>query len=464
VERKDVGMSSNAEGLERRSVLERVLSLFADVRQGEGFTGLLLMSNVFILLTSYYIIKPVRESLILSANGAEIKSYTGALQALLFLLIVPLYGAFANRVNRLRLINGVTAFFLSNLVIFYMLGQLKVPIAIPFFVWVGLFNLMLLAQVWAFANDIYTPEQGRRMFAIIGIGSSFGAIFGALLAGKLFAPLGPYRMMLVSASLLLLCMGLTTWIHHREKSRPVDRAKPKKVDPPIRGKGGFQMVLRHRYLLLIAVMVLLANLVNTTGEFILGKTVTMHAETLASTGPADFTQQGYIGQFYANFYFWVNFVGALLQLFFVSRILKFAGIGSALLILPFIALGSYALLAFAPVLSLVRIVKIAENSADYSIQNTARQALFLRTSRNAKYKAKTAIDNFFWRSGDALSGLLVFMGTQLRFGLGGFAVANIILVVAWLMIVVHIVHIRMAWARQATLPAGRRQRNVAPAV
>jgi AAA family ATP:ADP antiporter len=452
VESQNAGPSSNTDGLENRNVLEKALSLFADVRQGEGLTGLLLMSNVFILLTSYYIIKPVRESLILAANGAEIKSYTGALQALLFLLIVPLYSAFANRVDRLRLINGVTAFFLSNLVIFCVLGQLHVPIAIPFFVWVGLFNLMLLAQVWAFANDIYTQEQGRRMFAIIGIGSSFGAIFGALLAGKLFAPLGPYRMMLVSASLLVICMGLTTWIHRREKSRPMDPATPREIDPPIRGKGGFQMVLQHRYLLLIAVMVLLANLVNTTGEFILGKTVKMHAEMLVSAQPANFTQQGYIGQFYANFYFWVNLVGAVFQLFVVSRILKYAGIGFALLVLPFIALGSYALLAFAPVLSLIRLVKIAENSTDYSIENTARQALFLRTSRNAKYKAKTAIDNFFWRSGDALSGLLVFMGTELRFGLGGFAVVNIILVVVWLVIVFHIVHIRLAWARQAAIP------------
>ena len=134
-------------------------------------TSFLLMLNVFILLTAYYLIKPVREALILGAEGAEIKSYTGAIQALLFLAIVPIYGAFANRVNRLRLINGVTAFFLTNLVGFYILGRMHVNIGIPFFIWVGLVNVMLVAQVWAFANDIYTQEQGTRLFAIAGIGS-----------------------------------------------------------------------------------------------------------------------------------------------------------------------------------------------------------------------------------------------------------------------------------------------------
>src|SRR5215813_15538705 len=104
------------------------------------------MVNVFILLTAYYIIKPVREALILNGAGAEIKSYAGAVQAGLFLLIVPLYSAYASRVNRIKLINGVTAFFISNLAVFYFLGRMNFPLGIPFFLWVGLFNVLLVAQ------------------------------------------------------------------------------------------------------------------------------------------------------------------------------------------------------------------------------------------------------------------------------------------------------------------------------
>jgi AAA family ATP:ADP antiporter len=200
----------------RKSLLDRFLSLFATVRPGEGLTAFLLATNFFILLTAYYIIKPVREALILSSAGAEVKSYAGAIQALLFLFIVPLYSTYASRTNRIRLINGVTAFFVSNLVAFYFLGRAQIQIGVAFFLWVGLFNLMLVAQFWAFANDVYTEQQGKRLFAIVGIGSSLGAIIGARIAGSLFDPLGPFAMMLVAASLLVVCMGLTMWIHRRE--------------------------------------------------------------------------------------------------------------------------------------------------------------------------------------------------------------------------------------------------------
>src|SRR5262249_3668364 len=159
------------------------------------------------------------------------------------------YSRFASRTNRLRLINGVTAFFISNLVIFYLLSRMQVHFGVVFFLWVGLFNLMLMAQFWAFANDIYTEEQGKRLFAIVGIGSSLGAIVGARVAGMLFEPIGPYSMMLVAGALLTICMILTNWIHRREGGASKRRSVPARQ--PIGPAPAFRMVLRHRYLLLI---------------------------------------------------------------------------------------------------------------------------------------------------------------------------------------------------------------------
>jgi AAA family ATP:ADP antiporter len=342
----------------------------------------------------------------------------------------------------------VTAFFISNLAIFYLLGRAGLPLGVPFFLWVGLFNLLLVAQFWAFANDIYTEEQGARLFAIVGIGSSLGAIFGARVAGWIFEPMGPYAMMLLAAALLAVCMFLTNWVHRREDS-PL-RASPavpqNKADTNIGTAGGFQLVLRDRYLFLIAMMVLLSQFVNTTGEFILGKTIAEYAKGMADS-------EAYIGEFYANFFFWVNLIGAALQMFAVSRIVKYIGIGATLFVLPVIAMGSYTLLAFLPVLGFIRIAKIAENSTDYSVQNTARHALFLNTSRDAKYKAQSAIDSFFWRTGDALSGLLVFVGTQLAFSISRFAVTNLVFVCVWLGIVAAIVRLRRR--DQATGPEVR---------
>jgi AAA family ATP:ADP antiporter len=434
---------SSAENLGSQNTVDRVLSVFATVEQGEGLTAFLLMANVFLLLTAYYIIKPVREALILGGPGAEMKSYAGAGQAFLFILLVPLYGSVASRVNRIRLVNGVTAFFIMNLVVFYWLGQLKFSLGVVFFLWVGLFNLMLVAQFWAFANDIYTQEQGGRLFAIVGIGSSLGAIFGARLAGWLFDPIGAYPMMLVTAGLLAVCMALTNCIHRREKHAVAHGSRKVEADGPLNGPGGFQLILKHRYLLLIALLVLFSNFVNTTGEFILGKTVAQHAKTaIASPSGADITAQAYIGKFYADFFFWVNLMSAGLQMFAVSRIMKYFDIGKVLFFLPLIALGSYTMLAFAPILGFIRVAKIAENSTDYSIQNTARHALFLRTSREAKYKAKTAIDGFFWRVGDALSALLVFIGTRLAFDVRSFAIVNAAMVGVWLLIAAGIVRLR----------------------
>jgi AAA family ATP:ADP antiporter len=201
-------------------------------------------------------------------------------------------------------------------------------------------------------------------------------------------------------------------------------------------------VFKHRYLLLIAALVLLSNLVNTTGEFILGKTVERHAEAAVAAG-VDTTPENYIGEFYSTFFFWVNLLGATLQMLVVSRVMKYIGIAPALFILPLIALGGYTMLAFLPVLPFIRAVKILENGTDYSIQNTARHALFLTTSREAKYKAKAAIDTFFWRSGDALSGLLVLIGTYLTFDVKDFAIVNTLLILAWIGTAIGIVRLRM---------------------
>jgi AAA family ATP:ADP antiporter len=427
---------SSTEGRsKRKNMLERALSLFAPVHRAEAMTALLMMVNVFVLLTAYYLIKPVREALILGGAGAEMKSYAGAGQAMLFLLLVPVYSAFASRTNRVRLINGVTAFFISNLIIFYLLGRMGFQLGIPFFLWVGLFNLMLVAQFWAFANDIYTEQQGKRLFAILGIGSSLGAIIGAQVAGWLFKPLGPFPMLLVAAVLLAIAMVITNWVHRRESTSGDPHSARAAGRQPMGRSGGFRLIFKHRYLLLIAILVLLSNFVNTTGEFILGKTVAEYAKGTVNS-------EAYIGEFYARFFFWVNVVGAALQMFAVSRILKYIGIGPALLFLPVIALGSYTLLAFVPVLSFIRLAKIAENGTDYSIQNTARHGLFLNTSRDAKYKAQSAIDSFFWRTGDALSALLVFIGTQSAFGIRSFAVVNAVFVLMWLVVAIQIVRIR----------------------
>ena len=418
-----------------KSWLDRSLSLLGDVRAGEATGALMLAVNVFAVLAFYYILKTVRESLILSEGGAEVKSYAAAGQALMLLGFVPAYGALASRVNRVVLITAVTLFFASHLVIFYLLGVSGVQIGIAFFLWMGVFAVVMPAQAWAFANDIYDAERGKRLFPIVGVGSALGAWAGAALASALFARLGPYPLLLLSAAGLLTTIFLTHLIDRRTRQARAATARSTAAEPPLGKAGGFQLVFSQRYLLLIALMVLVINIVNTVGEFILGRMVTADAAaTIASGAAAGQTEATLIGEFYGGFFAWVNFLGFALQLVVVSRLFKYIGVRGTLFILPMVAAFTYGTASLAPLLGIFSLVKILENSTDYSINNTAKQTLFLPTSREAKYKAKQAIDSFFWRAGDLLQAVVVFIGVRLAFDVRGFAAINLVFVVIWIAI------------------------------
>jgi len=161
-----------------KNTAEKMLSVFSDVRAGESVSALLLMIAVFLLLGAYYLLKPVRESLILTESGAEIKSYSAAGQAVLLLGIVPIYGWIASRISRMRLLAGLTLFFVLNLVAFWFFGVRGAREGVVFYIWLGIFNIFMVSQFWAFANDIYTENQGKRLFQLIVVGMSVGAWVG----------------------------------------------------------------------------------------------------------------------------------------------------------------------------------------------------------------------------------------------------------------------------------------------
>ncbi len=284
----------------QKNLLERALSIATEVRAGEGASAMLLAVNGFLLLAAYYTIRPLRSALLLPVQiplrdggtlaGPEIQSYTGAILAALFLVIVPLYSSLANRVNRIRLINSVTAFFVVTLIGFFFIGRIGVYptlVAVAFFLWMGVFNLMIIAQFWSFANDLYSPEQGKRLFAIVGFGGSVGAIGGALITTTFIDRLGLLPMMLIASAELLIALGLTNLIHVRERRRPKAVATTSE-EQPLRGGGGFKLVLSQRYLLLIGLLTLMVQLVNTNGNYILNETLARMARaTIAEGSPAN---------------------------------------------------------------------------------------------------------------------------------------------------------------------------------
>jgi AAA family ATP:ADP antiporter len=412
--------------------LEKLLSPIADVRRGEAVNALLLALLMFLLLAGYYMLKTAREVFILSEGGAEVKSYASAGQAILLLGLVPAYGAFASRVSRVSLVTWVSLFFFSNIVLFGLATAAGLRIGIPYFLWVGIFNVMVIAQFWAFANDIYTPEQGKRLFPLIGVGSSLGAWLGSVRAGHLMELYGPIRLLTGGAIILLLCIGIARLVDRRTTAArtPQQRAA---TEPLGDGKSGFAMLFSDRYLMLIAILVLLLNVVNTTGEYLFGKYVVQRAiEIHGADAAAEAARGQFIGEAYSGFFSNVNLLGLLLQLFVVSRVFKFLGVGKSLFVHPLIAGFGYLLMLRAPSFESIRVLKTVDNAVDYSLSNTTKQALWLPTSRQAKYKAKQAVDSFFVRAGDVVQAGIVYTGELAAFSTPVFAALNVALTAGWL--------------------------------
>ena len=414
--------------------LERFLSLFADVRPGETASVLLLALMMFLILAGYYMLKTAREVFILSEGGAEVKSYAAAGQAILLLVLVPAYGAFASRVNRIQLITWISLFFASNILLFAAAASAGVNVGVAYFLWLGIFNVMAIAQFWAFANDLYTPDQGKRLFPLIGVGSSLGAWLGSMRAGALVESAGPIRLLVAGAVILVGCVGLARITDRIVGGTRAQRA----VSGQALGEGpsGFSMIASDRYLTLIAALAVVLNVVNTTGEYLFGRYVVEHAVAIHGAGAAAEGARGqFIGETYSRFYSQVNLLGLILQMFVVGRLFKFLGVGRSLFIHPIIAGGGYLLMLRAPSFEAIRLLKTFDNAVDYSLGNTTKQALWLPTSRQAKYKAKQAVDSFCVRAGDVLTAGLVFVLTRAAVAVPVFAAFNVALTAAWLAVV-----------------------------
>ena len=367
--------------------LSWLLKPFADVKAAEAAGALLLTFTVFLLLTSYYLLKTAREPLILVLkSGAEAKSYASVGQSLLLIAVIKIYSAIARRVGRLKLLATIYLFFISNLVLFAVLERAKVNIGIVFFLWVGIFNVTAIAQFWSFANDVYTEEQGKRLFAMIGIGSSVGAVAGAKISELLVKKSGPELLMIVAAVILGACILLMSVVDRTHGSPGKKKDDPHHEEPLVDART-FQLLIHDRYLLLIGALTLVLNSVNKTGEYILDRAL---LESLKPRGLEGAALTAAIGAYKANYFWWVNLMGVGLQLFAVSRIIKYLGVRGALYFLPAVAFVAYGTTAAVPILSIVLMAKVAEDATDYSVQSTTNQTLYLVTNRTEKIRRQTS--------------------------------------------------------------------------
>lgn len=473
-----------------RSMLERLLNIFANVHAREGVTGLLLLSNIFLILLAYYFIKPVREgwlsvSVITGLSKLEVKAYSAFAQSLILLAILPLYSMVAARVTRRRLILYTGIVSVGCLMLFWLMqpGMLadKTPYSgVLFYIFVGIFSVTLVAQFWSFASDVYGVEKGKRLFPLVAVGATSGAMVGSWVGERLLRLnwLSTFDLILLAIIPIGAAIALAYRVDKRESQRAphslsdlVANPKPSAVlVAPIRkkiraiaarqnqpaapkGEGPFRQIFSHRYLSAAALLMLLFSWVVASGDNLLFGMVQSALEIEFGEKPDPTAYSAYLKQattaFYGDLYFWINFWSLFLQAFIVSRLMKLGGFGLLLTMTPLVSLIANVSMAIAPLLGVIKTVKIAENASNYSINNTARHMLWLPTSKSMLYQAKTTADTLFVRLGDGLAALTVLIGTRLLdFSLLQFLTLNITLSLFWFLLAIYIFTEYRKWEQQ----------------
>ncbi len=389
--------------------------LFLGVKtKPEEIKGVLAMfSSLFLILMTTYFLKPAREILILTEGTAEIRSYAVAMQAVLLIFFLPLYGKLSRKYSCNNFMRIMIILFSLILILFYAASYLGYPVSVPFFIWLGVYSVLIIAQFWAFATDLFTREAGERLFVIIAFGGSIGAWFGASVSRILVNYLSAHDLILLSSGTLALSLIPALYAVRSlppecilDDCTPLHELKTSFL-------ACFQIIFTRRILLMIAVFVILFNLINSTGEYLLSSTLEKEFETGVMNGLITVDKSVYVGRFYSGFFAVVNFAGAVIQFFLVSRLLRHAGFGWAFAFTPIIVLLGYSSLIVLPALAVLRVVKISENSLDYSLLNTTKQMLYLPMTRQEKYEARAAIDSFGQRVGDLIQAGIVFAGLNL---------------------------------------------------
>ena len=418
---------------DRLTPLDRLLGLFTRLRPGEGRAVVFFFSYALLMMLSYYVLKTIREPLLLAGAGAEMKSYAYAVIALVLLVLVPAYGFLFRSAGKEQLTRYVTLFFLLVLLLFLLAGRLGADVGFAYYVFVGTFSVFITAQFWGFAADSFNVKSGQRLFPLIMVGATLGGLAAPALAGWLFGRIGPWSLMLIAMALLALTIPLVGW--GRGAIPPGSGGAPD-VSGEQEEHGGFwggiSLVLGDRYLLLIALLVIVLNWVNSTGEYILAELVVQYADAQVAATPS-LDKGEVIAAFYGNFFSIVNLLTVIFQVFLVARIIRWLGVRGAILVLPVIAIFGYGMVVFIPVFSILRVVKMLENSTDYSLMNTTRHALYLPLSPAKKYEGKTTIEAFFWRFGDLAQAGAIYAGLNwFDFGVSQFALVNMCLAFIWL--------------------------------
>ena len=378
----------------------------------------------FLLLCSYYILRPLRDEMGI-AGGVQHLPWVFTGTFVVMLAAVPLFGFFAARFTRRKLLPVVYYFFAASLLLFYALfqaGEYHAVTARAFFIWTSVLNLFVVSVFWSFMVDLYTNAQARRLFGCIAAGGSAGAIAGPLITATLAVSLGPVNLLLVSCALMLAAVFCIHRLVRWAQATPRTDADAPEAERPLGGSmwAGLALVLRTPYLLGIGLFIWLFTTLSTFLYF-----EQAHIVSTTYSDPAQRTT------LFAFIDLGVNVLTIGTQVLLTGRLLQWLGVPLTLALVPLLTAVGFIALGVAPVLPVLVAFQIARRAGDYAVMRPAREILFTVVGRETKYKAKNFIDTVVYRGGDAISGW-VFAGLKaLGLGLTGIAMVAVPIALAW---------------------------------
>jgi ATP:ADP antiporter, AAA family len=400
-----------------------------DVRARE-VSGLFLgFVYYFLILSSYYVVRPIRDD-IGAANGMENLPwmFTGTLVTMI--LANALFSLLVKRYSRRRFIPIAYRFFIVNLLVFFILMKVytaqQVWVGRAFFVWISVYNLFVVSVFWAFMVDVFSTDQGKRLFGFISVGGSLGAIVGAAITSSLVQKIGPLYLLLISAVLLELSAQCVRWFPAESTAvREETAVSLARAEKPIGGGiwAGIVHNLSSPYLIGIACYMLLYAITSTFLYF-------QQISIVASA----FSDRAARTAFFARIDLVVNVLTIIAQAFITGRLLKWLGVGVTLAILPAMSVAGFIGVGVAPVLSMLVVFLILRRAGNFAIARPARETLFTVLSREDKYKAKNFIDTFVYRIGDQIGAWATPLMTRLGLGLAGIAMVAAPVCAVWLVV------------------------------
>ncbi len=370
---------------------------FIEIKPGEGRKVWLTFLYFFLIITAYYVIKPVSRSLVLDGLGSRMVPYVDLISAVLMGPMVTLFAHLVDRMEKPRLLSLTFWALIANLVIFWKcLQQPGRWVSAGFYVWVAIFSVLVVTLFWLVANDLYHPREAKRLFGFIGSGGILGGIVGSSIAAGGARLLGTEQLLLLSALLLLL-----SWIVVERLWRFAPAlAEPASVGP-VRPQGPTpfgstaRQILSSRYLLLLVGLVAIAKIVSTLIYY-------QFNPFIERMFPSADAKTAFTGLFFG----WMNIAAFVVQFFLTSWVLRRLGLTCALLALPVGLLGGAAGLLAGPVFWLAAAAELYDGSMNYSLQQTTKEVLYLPIERSVRYKVKPFIDMGVFRLGKGLAAIM----------------------------------------------------------